>query len=55
MGMLCLAKNSVTLRGCGMAHCCGAEARYLKTICEAISDELYLEGIAELLCRQSGS
>jgi hypothetical protein len=38
-----------------MAHCCGAEARYQKTICEAISDELHLEGIAEQLCRQSDS
>jgi hypothetical protein len=30
-----------------MAHCRGAEARYRKTICEAVSDELHLEGVAE--------
>jgi hypothetical protein len=38
-----------------MVHCRGAEARYQKTICEAISDELHIEGIAEWLCRQSDS
>jgi hypothetical protein len=32
-----------------MAHCCGAEARYRETICEAVSDELHLEGVAERL------
>jgi hypothetical protein len=37
-----------------MAHCHGAASRYWKTICEVISDELHLEGIAERLCRQSG-
>jgi hypothetical protein len=36
-----------------MAHCRGAEAKYRKTICEAVSDELHLEGVAERLCRQS--
>jgi hypothetical protein len=30
-----------------MAHCHDAEARYRKTICEAVSDELHLEGVAE--------
>jgi hypothetical protein len=39
----------------GMAHCRGAEARYRKTICEAVSNELHLEGVAEQLCRQSDS
>jgi hypothetical protein len=39
----------------GMAHCRSAEARYWKTICEAISDELHLEGVAERSCRQSDS
>jgi hypothetical protein len=34
-----------------MAHCRGAEARYRKPICEAVSDELLLEGVAERLCR----
>jgi hypothetical protein len=53
--MLCLAKNSQTLRPRGMAHCRVAEARYWKTIYEAVSDELYLEGVAEQLCRQSDS
>jgi hypothetical protein len=53
--MLCLAKNSLTLGAEGMVHCRGAEARYRKTIREAVSDELYLEGIAERLCRQSDS
>jgi hypothetical protein len=38
-----------------MAHCRGAEARYRKTICEAVSDEVHLEGVAERLCRQSDS
>jgi hypothetical protein len=38
-----------------MVHCCAAEARYRKTICEAVSDELHLEGVAERLCRQSDS
>jgi hypothetical protein len=38
-----------------MAQCRGAEARYRKTICEAVSDELHLEGVAERLCRQSDS
>jgi hypothetical protein len=38
-----------------MVHCHGAEARYWKTICEAVSDELHLESIAERLCRQSDS
>jgi hypothetical protein len=33
----------------GMAHCRGAEARYRKTICEAVSDELHLEGVADSL------
>jgi hypothetical protein len=37
----------------GMAHCHGAEARYRKTICEAVSDDLNLKGVAEQLCRQS--
>jgi hypothetical protein len=32
----------------GMAHCRGAEARYRKTICEAVFDELHLEGVAEI-------
>jgi hypothetical protein len=49
--MLCLAKNSLTLR----AAWHGAEARYWKTICEAVSDELHLEGTAERLCRQFDS
>jgi hypothetical protein len=40
---------------CDIAHCRGAEARYWKTICEAISVELHLEGVAEWLCRQSDS
>jgi hypothetical protein len=35
-----------------MAHCHGAEARYQKTICEAIPNELHLKGIAEQFCRQ---
>jgi hypothetical protein len=39
----------------GMVYCRGAEARYRKTTCEAISDELHLEGIAERLCRLSDS
>jgi hypothetical protein len=39
----------------GMAHCHGAEARYQKTVCEAVSDELHLEGVAERLCRQFDS
>jgi hypothetical protein len=39
----------------GMAHCHGAESRDRKTICEAVSDELNLEGVAERLCRQSDS
>jgi hypothetical protein len=38
-----------------MAHCRGAEARYRKTICEAVSDEVHLEGVGERLCRQSDS
>jgi hypothetical protein len=38
-----------------MAHCRGVEARYRKTICEAVSDELHLEGVAERLYRQSDS
>jgi hypothetical protein len=38
-----------------MAHCRGAEARYQKTFCEAISNELHLEGITERLCRQFDS
>jgi hypothetical protein len=38
-----------------MTHCRGAEARYRKTICEAVSDEMHLEGVAERLCRQSDS
>jgi hypothetical protein len=38
-----------------MAHCHGAEARYWKTICGAISNELLLEGVAEQLCRQFDS
>jgi hypothetical protein len=38
-----------------MAHCRGAEARYRMTICEAVSDELHLEGVAGRLCRQSDS
>jgi hypothetical protein len=54
--MLCLAKNSLTLRAaCSMAHCRGAEARYRKTICEAVTVELHLEDVAERLCRQSDS
>jgi hypothetical protein len=28
-----------------MAHCCGAEARYQKTICGAVSVELHLKGL----------
>jgi hypothetical protein len=36
-----------------MVHCRGAEARYRKNICEPVSDELHLEGVAERLCRQS--
>jgi hypothetical protein len=36
-----------------MAHCRGAEARYRKAICEAVSDELHLEGVAELVMHQS--
>jgi len=32
----------------------GAEARYEKTICEAVSSELHLEGVVEPFCRQSG-
>jgi hypothetical protein len=39
----------------GMMHCRGTEARYWKTICEALSDELHLEGVAERLCRQFDS
>jgi hypothetical protein len=39
----------------GMAHCRGAEASFRKTICEAVSDELHLKGVAERLCRQSDS
>jgi hypothetical protein len=39
----------------GMGHCRSAEARYRKTICEAVSEKLYLEGVAERLCRQSDS
>jgi hypothetical protein len=38
-----------------MVHCRGAEARYRKIICEAVSDELHLEVVAERLCRQSDS
>jgi hypothetical protein len=38
-----------------MAHFRGAETRYRKTMCEAVSDELNLEGVAERLCRQSDS
>jgi hypothetical protein len=38
-----------------MALCRGAEARYRKTICEAVSDEVHLEGVAERLRRQSDS
>jgi hypothetical protein len=38
-----------------MANCRGAEARYQKTICEAISNKLHLKGIAEQLCRKSDS
>jgi hypothetical protein len=38
-----------------MAHCRRAEARYQKTICEVISDELHLKDVAEQLCRQSDS
>jgi hypothetical protein len=38
-----------------MAHCRGAEARYRKTIYEAVSNELHLEGVAEWSCRQSDS
>jgi hypothetical protein len=38
-----------------MAHCRGADAKYWKTICEAVSDKLHLEGVAEWLCRQSDS
>jgi hypothetical protein len=53
--MLCLAKNSLTLRAAWNVHCRGAEARYRKTICEAVSDELHLEGVVERLCRQSDS
>jgi hypothetical protein len=57
MGMLYLAKNSLTLRDSwrGAARCRGAEARYWKTICEAGSNELHLKGVAERLCRQSDS
>jgi hypothetical protein len=40
---------------CIMVHCRGTEARYRKTICEAVSDELHLEGVAERSCRQSDS
>jgi hypothetical protein len=36
-----------------VAHCRGTEVRYRKTICEAVSDKLHLEGVAERLCRQS--
>jgi hypothetical protein len=32
-----------------MTHCRGAEARYRKTICETVSDELHLEGVADSL------
>jgi hypothetical protein len=39
----------------GMAHCHGAESRYQKTICEAVSKELHLESVVEQLCRQSDS
>jgi hypothetical protein len=53
--MLCLAKNSLTLRAAWRGACRGAETRYQKTICEAASDELHLEGVAERLCRQSDS
>jgi hypothetical protein len=38
-----------------MAHCRGAEARYRKTICGAVSDKLHLESIVEQLCKQSDS
>jgi hypothetical protein len=38
-----------------MGHYRGAEARCRKTICEAVSDELHLEGVAERLCRQYDS
>jgi hypothetical protein len=38
-----------------MAHCRSAEARYRKTIYEAVSDELHLEGVEKRLCRQSDS
>jgi len=33
----------------------GAEARYEKTICEAVFSELHLEGVVEPFCRQSGT
>jgi hypothetical protein len=39
----------------GKAHCHGAEARYRKTICEAVSDELHLKCVAERLYRQTDS
>jgi hypothetical protein len=38
-----------------MTHCHGEEARYWKTICEAVSDKLHLKRVAEQLCRQSDS
>jgi hypothetical protein len=37
----------------GLRH--GAEARYEKTICEAVSSELHLEGVVEPFCRKSGT
>jgi hypothetical protein len=36
-----------------MVHCHGVEAGHWKTICEAVSDELHLEGVAEEFCRLS--
>jgi hypothetical protein len=39
----------------GMAHCHGMEARYWTTVCEAVSDELHLEGVPERLCKPSHS
>jgi hypothetical protein len=38
-----------------MVHSRGAEARYWKTICEAVSNKMYFEGVAEWLRRQSDS
>jgi hypothetical protein len=36
----------------GTSNYCGAEARYWN-ICEDVSKELYLKGVAEWFCRQS--